>query len=614
MKAGYAGKLLFIDLSTGLIQEEALSDEMAIEFIGGYGIGARVLYDRMKPGIDPLGPENILGFVTGPCTATGADFSGRYTVVCKSPVSGTWNDANSGGFFGPELKRAGYDGVFISGAAEKPVYIWIQDGIVELRDAAHLWGMDVYETEEALRQETGEKKMVAALIGPAGEKQALLACVMNDRHRAAGRGGPGAVMGSKNLKAIAVRGNRDIPIADPEGLKAVNKQIVAGMKTAPFAAPFKEGGTGIGSPASALSGDSPVKNWGGAGITDIGEQAAQMYSTLSMNRYRTKAYACANCPLGCGAHYTVPDEPWSLDATDRPEYETIAAFGSMTLNTDQQSIIKCNDICNRAGLDTISTGTTIAWAIECYENGILTKEETNGIELRWGNGPAIVEMTQAIADHQGFGAVLALGSAGAARMMGKGGEYLQTVRGVELPMHDPRLGPGLARTYQFDPTPARHVKGGIGLMQLSMGPEKYNPDGSGPGDVQATIFMELTNSAGLCMFFAYASDASYVVPLIEAACGMDAQTQMAAGMRILTMRHVFNLREGLTPADFVLPSRSIGNPPLEVGPLANVTVPAEALAKNYFAALDWDRVTGKPSRQALEQMGGMADVIRDLYD
>jgi aldehyde:ferredoxin oxidoreductase len=613
MKGGYAGHLLFIDLSTGLIQEELLSDEIATKFIGGYGIGARILYDRMKPGVDPLGPENILGFVTGPCTATGADFSGRYTVVCKSPVSGTWNDANSGGFFGPELKRAGYDGVFVSGAASKPVCIWINNGQVEVRDASHLWGLDVYNAEEMLRKEIRDKKMVAALIGPAGEKKSLLACVMNDRHRAAGRGGLGAVMGSKNLKAIAVRGTREVPIADPSGLKAVNKKIVAGMKTAQLASLFKEGGTGIGSAASALSGDSPVKNWGGVGIDDIGEQDAEIYNTLSMNRYRTKAYACANCPLGCGAHYTVPDGPWPLSETDRPEYETIASFGSMMLNTDQASIIKCNDICNRAGLDTISTGTTIAWAVECYENGILTAKDTGGIELRWGNGPAIVQMTQAIADHQGFGATLAFGSAGAARILGKGSEYLQTVRGVELPMHDPRLGPGLARTYQFDPTPARHVKGGTGLEQLGKGPEKYNPEGSGPNDVKATIFTELLNSAGLCLFFMFGSDVSYIVPLIEAACGLDNQSQMAAGMRILTMRHVFNLREGLTPADFVLPPRSIGKPPLEAGPLANITVPAEALADNYFATLDWDRRTGKPSRQSLEQMGGMEDVIKDLY-
>jgi aldehyde:ferredoxin oxidoreductase len=420
-------------------------------------------------------------------------------------------------------------------------------------------------------------------------------------------------MGSKNLKAIAARGTQEVPIADPAGLKAVNKKIAAGMKTAPFAAGFKEGGTGIGSPGNALSGDSPVKNWGGVGIVDIGEQAAQEYSTISMNRYRTKAYACANCPLGCGAHYDVPDGEWPVGATDRPEYETIASFGSMTLNTDQHSIIKCNDLCNRAGLDTISTGTTIAWAIECFENGIFTPEETGGIELRWGDGKAIVEMTQAIADHTGFGATLALGSLKASQVLGKGSQYLQTVRGVELPMHDPRLGPGLARTYQFDPTPARHVKGGVGLGQLGMGPEKYNPEGSGPKDVEATILMELINSAGLCMFFTYASDPSQVLPVIEASCGMDSPALLAAGKRILTMRHAFNLREGLKPADFVLPPRSVGSPPLQAGPLANVSVPAQALAANFFAELDWDLESGKPSRQALEEMGGMQDVIKELY-
>jgi aldehyde:ferredoxin oxidoreductase len=220
-------------------------------------------------------------------------------------------------------------------------------------------------------------------------------------------------------------------------------------------------------------------------------------------------------------------------------------------------------------------------------------------------------MTQAVADQQGFGAALALGSEGAARVLGKGSQYLQTVRGVELPMHDPRLGPGLARTYQYDPTPARHVKGGP--WQIGTEEDRYNPDGSGPKDIEGTFATELVNSAGLCSFMTFASDAEFVEPLIEAACGIDAESLAGAGERILTMRHVFNLREGLTPADFVLPPRSIGQPPLTEGPLAGVTVPAEALADNYFAALDWDRETGKPSRQALEQMGGMADVIKDLY-
>jgi aldehyde:ferredoxin oxidoreductase len=205
MKGGYAGKLLFVDLTKGTLKEKVLSEELAKKFMGGYGIGARLLYEMMKPGVDPLGPENILGFISGPLNGTGAMFGGRYTVVCKSPVTGGWNDANSGGFFGPELKRAGFDAVFVSGASDKPVYIFIKDGKAEIRDAKHLWGKDCTETEEALIQETGESKLRTALIGPAGEKKSLMACVINDKHRAAGRGGCGAVMGSKNLKAVVVR-------------------------------------------------------------------------------------------------------------------------------------------------------------------------------------------------------------------------------------------------------------------------------------------------------------------------------------------------------------------------------------------------------------------------
>jgi aldehyde:ferredoxin oxidoreductase len=613
MKGGYAGKLLFVDLTTEVIREELLSDEMARNFIGGYGIGARVLYNMMKPGADPLGPDNVLGIVTGPVTGTEGYFSGRHTVVCKSPVSGTWNDASSGGFFGPELKRAGYDGVFVSGAADKPVYIWIKDGKVELRDASTLWGLDAKETQTALEAATGEPELRAAVIGPSGEKLSLLSCVMNDGHRAAGRGGPGAVMGAKKLKAIAVRGTDKIKAADPARVKKLDATIREGMKTAPFAASFREGGTGAGTAVSALSGDSPVKNWGGVGIVELSPEAAEKVSSAATAKYRTKRYACARCPLGCGAEYEVDDGPWPVGETERPEYETASAFGSLLLNTDAEAIIKCNEICNRYGLDTISAGATIAWAIECYENGVLTRDETDGLELTWGNAAAIVAATQALADSTGFGAVLALGSQGAADKLGKGHEYLQTVRGIELPMHDPRFLPGLARTYQYDPTPARHVKGGFGFSQMGMGPEKYQTEGSGPGDVQQTAFTEMVNCAGFCLFIVWAGGAEQVFPMVEAVTGFDTQTVNAAAVRILTMRHVFNLREGLRPADFQMPPRSVGKPPQEIGPNAGGTVDNEALGDNFFAALGWDRATGKPSRQALEQLGGMDDVIRDLY-
>jgi len=620
MKGGYVGKLLFVDLTEGTIREEELDEELARNFIGGYGIGARILYDMIPAGADALGPDNVLGFVTGPLTGSGGSFTGRYAVVCKSPTSGTWNDANSGGYFGPELKKAGYDALFVSGASEKPVYLWIKDGEVEIRDAGKLWGLDATESLEALIEETGEKRMRASLIGPGGEKLSLMAAVMNDRHRAAARGGAGAVMGSKKLKAIAVRGTGEVPVVDPMRVKAINRSVRAALKNGPNAemmAGFGEFGTGVGNVGSALGGDSPVKNWGGVGVVDFGEEAAKNLEVAPLDaKYKTKPYACASCPLACGAHYEVNDGPWPVGKTDRPEYETWAAFGSTCLNSNAEAIIKCNDICNRAGLDTIATGMTVAWAIECYENEVLNREETGGIELTWGNSEAMVDITQALADGKGLGATLALGSKAAADKLGKGHEYLVTVRGIELPMHDPKLAPGMARTYQFDATPARHVKGGAGLVQMmDPNPAKYNTEGSGFLDLMVTANIEMINIAGMCLFGMYSGAEGVQLQLLEAVTGgsYKSQDQMKTAMRVMNMKQAFNLREGLKPADFVMPARGVGKPAQEAGPLAGITIDNERLGDNFFAAMGWDRETGKPSRRMLELMGGMDDVVEDLY-
>ena len=620
MNGGYIGKMLFVDLSKGTTETEELKAGLAKNFIGGYGIGARVLYDRMKAGVDPLGPDNVLGFITGPLTGSGALFGSRYTLVHKSPVTGGWNDANSGGYWGPELKKAGFDAVFISGAARKPVYLWIQDGKAEIRDASKLWGKDSVETLQALIDENGEPRLRAAVIGPAGEKLSLMACPINETHRAPGRGGGGAVMGAKKLKAIAVHGKDKVPVANPERLKEVNHSITAYLKSDAmqmFVGVFGDYGTGSGTMMSALSGDSPVKNWGGVGEVDFGAEAAMKVGCMTFDtQYKTKKYACAFCPLGCGAEYRADKGNWPVGDTERPEYETMAAFGTMCLNSDVDSIIKANHICNRYGLDTISAGCTIAWAIECYENGLFTKEDTGGIALTWGNADAIVAMTQAIADGKGFGKVLALGSAAAAKKLGKGSQYLNTVRGIELPMHDPKIGPGLARTYQLDPTPARHVKGGVGLTQMgNPDPAKYDPAGSGPLDLAATTATEVMNCAGLCMFSTFAMPPTAQCELIEAVTGwpFQAQDQMRAGMRIMDMRQAFNVREGLKPADLVLPPRSVGEPPQTTGPHEGRTVDHRAFARNWFAAIGWDAQTGKPSRGSLESLGGMEDVIEDLY-
>ena len=617
MRGGYTGKLLFVDLSNETFEEKALTDEMADNFIGGYGLGAKVLYDMMKPGTDPLGPDSVIGFATGPLTGTGAMFSGRYAVVSKSPVTGGWNDANSGGYFGPELKKAGFDAVFISGAAKKPVYIWIDDGKVEIKDAGNLWGKDSTETLETLIAETGQEKLRAALIGPSGEQQSLLACVMNDHHRAAGRGGAGAVMGAKNLKAVAVYGTQKVNVADPDKLREINLAITKGMKEGPaagFAKAFGAFGTGVGTGGSALSGDSPVKNWGGVGVTDFGAKSAEKLGAPVMDaKYKTKKYACANCPLGCGADYKVEDGDWPVGETYRPEYETMAAFGCLCLNDNAESIIKCNEICNRSGLDTISVGATIAWAIECYENGIFTKEDTDGIELSWGNAKAIVDITQAIADQKGFGKTLALGSKKAAETLNKGQEYLQTVNGIELPMHDARLNPGYIRTYQADPTPARHVKGGLWPVVSRMPPEKkYVAEGTGPMDLAMTASSEILNAAGLCMFGSFCG----VNPpaMLEAVTGraMDKGEQQKTGLRILSMRHAFNVREGQTPDKCVLPDRLVGAPPQTEGPLKDVSVDHKGYLKNWCQLMGWDETTWKPSKEALTTLGGLDTVIKDL--
>jgi aldehyde:ferredoxin oxidoreductase len=620
MAGAYTGRILFVDLSSGKQRVEELSEEFVKKYIGGYGIGAKILYEMVKPDADPLGPDNAIGFMSGLLNGTGALFGGRYTVVCKSPVTRGWNDANSGGFFGPELKKAGYDGVIVTGASQKPVYIYINDGKAEIRDASKLWGKDTVQTLEGLIEEIGEKRLRAAVIGQAGEKLSLMACVINEKHRAAGRGGCGAVMGSKRLKAIAVKGSGKFSVAKPDEFKAISSEIMQAMKDGPMAGMiqgFGAFGTGGGTGANILKGDTPVKNWGGAGETDMGPIEAEKLATGTYDaRYNTGKFACANCPLGCGAHYSVKEGKWPVPDTDRPEYETLGAFGAMMLNSNAESVIKCNDICNKYGLDTISVGATIAWAMECYENSIITKAETGGIELKWGNADAIVDMTQAIADQKGFGKILALGSEAAAKKLVKGFEYLQNARGIELPMHDPRFAPGFARTYRYDPTPGRHVKGGSGIIEMNMPPDlRYSVNDKGQMDARNTFETEVQNSAGLCAFSNFAAPPGSMSRYIAAVTGWDFTEKdiVQAGKRIFNLRHAFNLKAGLDPTEDILTKRATGEPPLTEGPLKGITIDIKNQISQFCDCIGWDKETLKPSRKSLEEIGGLEKVIEDIY-
>lgn len=616
---GYNGKFLFVNLSTREITTETFDEQFVREYIGGYGFGAKVLHDKMPAGADPLGEESILGFISGISNGTGAMFGGRFTMVHKSPVTGGWNDSNSGGFFGPELKKAGYDALFISGIADSPVYIWINDGEVKIEDAAQVWGQDTKEVWETLKEKHQEPAAKIVAIGPSGERKSLMACPINDGHRAPGRGGGGAVMGSKNLKAILVRGTGKIPVAHPERLKEINRTVLATMKKNKGAKSFGDHGTGAGTPASALSGDSPVKNWKGVGIIDYGEDSAKALGAREMDRYKTKKYACSSCPLGCGAEYKVEDGRWPVGTTDRPEYETASAFGSTLLCDEMDVIIKVNDICNRYGLDTISTGMTVAWAMECYDEKLLSIDDLDGIDLKWGNGEAIVAMVEKIAHGEGCGRILSNGSAFAADHYGKGHEYLQTASGIELPMHDSRFAPGLARTYQFDPTPGRHVKGGLGNIQMGGNETQYKYDykGTGKEDVELTSKREIMNVAGFCMFSRFGTPPEGMVDdYVEAIGGFDfdADESFKAGLRIYALRHAFNLREGILPKNMTITRRALGKPPLEAGPLEGIEIDGDLLARNFFEELGWDFETGIPSEDFFKMAGGLDWLEKKLQE
>ena len=488
MISGYMGKILFVDLSTGKITEEMPDENLYRDFIGGYGIGAKILYDRMKPGADALGPDNILGFTTGPLTGSPANTGARFCVVCKSPITGGWGDANSGGIFGPTLKFAGYDAVFFSGISPKPVYLYIENGKAEIRDAAKLWGKDAYDTEKMLRDEHGKGTEVAC-IGPAGENVSLISCVITEKGAAAGRSGVGAVMGSKRLKAVAAKGDMKVPIADMTRANKLKTDHIQQMKqpgpggSQSFLDRFHAYGTGNMAGRSALSGDTPVKNWDGVGIKDFPDVKSFEGDNVIANL--DKHVACWHCPIGCQASLKDGKEYEYPAGTRRPEYETLASFGTLCLNNNVESIAMCNHICNSYGMDTISAGAVIAFAIECYENGIITKKDTKGIELTWGNHKAIVDMTWKVAKREGIGDLLADGVKVAAERIGKGAEkYAVHIGGAELGMHDPKLvggmggGGGSAARYQMDATPGRHTAG------------------FGPGSFRNHV----VNAAGVCFF------------------------------------------------------------------------------------------------------------------
>jgi len=646
MTGGCTGKYCIIDLSRATTEVVEPDEAFYRKYLGGYGLGAAVIMERQKPGTAALSPEAHLGFCSGLLTGSGALFSGRFTVVGKSPLTGGWGDANAGGYLSREIKRSGYDAVFFTGAAPKPVWVAVTDGKIEIKDAGGLWGKDTIDTEAALKAQLGDPKIQVACIGEGGERRALISGIATDSGRMAARSGLGAVMGSKNLKAVVFRGRQEIATARPDMIKAVNQKFITAYKksklpdrlTVRFMHVISQliARTGIAVPAqaslvreiyrrygtpgltvySAMVGDMPIKNWRGVGITDYTAASAAKNSDENVIKYQKRKYACQSCPLACGGIIDIKKGRYSGTDGHKPEYETLASFGGLLLHDDLDAIIELNEMCNRAGIDTISTGAAVAFAIECCENGILDASDTGGLKLDWGRSAEIIGLTEMIIKREGLGDLLADGVKRAAQKIGRGADrFAMHAGGQELPMHDPRLDPGFAIAYQCEPTPGRHSISSYlytdlyGVKKLFPRAKQMISGAKGKvskkiqGYTAGSFYVQLVNCAGMCFFGAITS----TLPLVEwlnAATGWDLppDAYFKTGERILNLRKAFNVREGLKPADHKLSDRALGKTPLTSGPLKGVRVDMDGLLQEFYRTVGWDPTTGGPTPAKMKEL------------
>ncbi len=616
---GYNGKILIVDLTSRTYEVQDLNPEWAYYYIGGATLGARYLYELMPAKTPVFAPESVIGFISGPTNGTKALLGARVSVVSKSPVNDFWNDSSCGGAFGPHLRKTGYDGIFIKGKSETPIYLLVDNGKVEFKDASHLWGRTTNDVEDMIHEEHG-KDLSVMQIGTAGEHLSYMAAIINEKHRAAGRGGSGAVMGSKNLKALVCKGDAKIDVYDDAALVACNKKCIehgskGGMGEAPVTQ-FKSTGTSEEYASCVMLADAPIKNWGGVPDDMTEEEMENLTGMIMDPMFKVGKAGCNSCYIKCSAVYEVNKGKYNLKHAARPEYESLGSFGSMLLNGDPATAVILNHLCNEYGYDTISFGCTIAWIMDCYNSGIFSLEEMDGIDLKWGDSDAILAIAEEICEYKGIGIALNLASQGAAKKLGKGEECLVTASGIELPMHGSRFNPGLARIFQYDPTPGRHIKGGRGVPFGSNPPEvKYNFENTGEKDAAGLLEWEFINCSGVCGFGNFLLAPMIAVKMVEAITGNSYTEEQLTefAYRSFTLRHAFNLREGYRRKDFKISGRAVGKPPLNAGPLKDVTVDNEKLGDNFYGYLGWDIETAIPPKEFLEKLGGLDCVIPDLY-
>jgi len=606
---GYAEKLLKVDLSAGTSEILGLEEDMARKFLGGAGLAGGLLQD-MDWQVDPFDSENRLVFTVGPLEGTNAPCCSRYVVAAKSPLTGIWGESHASGFWGPELKLAGWDGIIFDGKADSPVYLWINDGVVEIRDARDLWGKDTYETEEILKQRHGGKLVRVACIGPAGEKLSRMASISNDG-RAAARCGLGAVMGSKRLKAIAVRGTQKVKLAREVEFRELVKELNRIIMAAPGRTAMREYGTNSSMAAIYEQGDVPIKNFT-KGKWD--EVPNKLSGPRIAEAIVTGPRPCKFCPIGCGRWIKVRDGLYTGLTGTGPEYETTAAFGPLILNDDLHAIAKANDLCNRYGLDTISTGVTVAFAYECFERGIISEKDTDGLELTWGRYEAMLALLEKIGNRQGIGDLLADGSKRAGdRLGGRAKELSIHVKGLELPMHDPRAFASLAVAYSTCNRGACHigapthwVERGMTFPELGY-PEKLDRFTSeGKARLAKTLqdFGEVMESMVICKFILFGNaQVSHMVRLVSLSTGWDTDLKelLSAGERSFSLKRLINVGLGISRKDDSLPRR-ITTLPLAAGGTDGHTPDQETMLNEYYKLRGWSEL-GIPDPRKLKDHG-----------
>jgi aldehyde:ferredoxin oxidoreductase len=585
-----------------------MEPSVAKNYIGGRGLGIYYLNKLVDPKCDPLSPDNVLVMATGPLTGTGAPTGARYMVMTKSPLTGAITCSNSGGMFPTELKRTGYDAIIFTGRSETPVYLWLDHGKAELRGADHLWGKDTHETTDTLLVETDAKARVAC-IGPAGEKQVLFASVMNDKHRAAGRSGVGAVMGSKNLKAVAARGMGRIPLADPNRFKTFNKKILdifkKGVKETPLG--LTVNGTAGVVMTTQNFGVLPTKNW----LQGTFDRWEKIQGEELTRRFLKKNSACYGCPIGCGRK-TVVDDPRFAGEGEGPEYETIYAMGSNCLIDDLAAITKANYICNELGLDTITMGATIACAMELVDRGYLPEDRV-GRSLKWGDGVALVELTRMTGNREGFGDLLAEGSYRLADRFGHA-ELAPVSKKQEFPGYEPRGSQAMGLAYATSPIGGSHMRGDPAYFELFGVPEAMDPH-QWEGKAKVTkAFQDLSaiiDSAGLCIFFAVRNLAAKdlgvapvgILAYLNAATGADYSIEelMLAGERIINAERMFLARAGFSRKDDSLPER-LTETQAPAGPAKGMVCHLNEMLDEYYQLRGWTE-NGNPGQETLEKFG-----------